>query len=248
MIVDPVPPIPSRVSDSILDITGVTKQYGALRPLRVERLRVAGGEQVALIGFDQPAAEVLINLITGAGLPDSGTVSVFGQPTSAITDSDAWLASLDRFGMVSDRAAFIEAFTVIQNLAMPFTLEIEPPPAEIRVRAEALATEVGLPHDVWDRPLHGLDPPARVRLRLGRALALAPELLLLEHPTATLGRADVVPFGRELRSIAERRQLATVTLTMDREFAAASASRTLTLELATGRLKEGLLARMGFRS
>lgn len=229
-------------------MTGVTKQYGALRPLRVERLRVTAAEQVALIGFDQPAAEVFINLVTGAGLPDTGSVEVFGQATSAINDSDAWLASLDRFGMVTDRAAFLEHFTVIQNLSMPFTLDIEPPPAPVRQKAEALALEVGLPAECWDRPLHGLAAPLRWRLRLARALALDPTLLLLEHPTATIAREDIVPLGRAVRAIAQARAVAAVVLTMDREFASAVASRTLTLEPATGRLKEGLLARMGFRS
>jgi ABC-type transporter Mla maintaining outer membrane lipid asymmetry ATPase subunit MlaF len=127
------------VSEPVVDITGVTKQYGALRPLRVERLRMVAGEQLALLGLDQPAAEVFISLLTGASLPDSGSVAIFGQPTADIASSDAWLASLDRFGIVSDRAAVLESMTVVQNLAMPFTLDIEPPPDDVRVRAEGLA-------------------------------------------------------------------------------------------------------------
>ena len=79
-------------------------------------------------GFDQPSAEVFVNLATGATLPDAGDVSVFGRPTTAIDDSADWLATVDRFGIVSERAVLLDALTVIQNLAMPFTLEIEPPP------------------------------------------------------------------------------------------------------------------------
>ena len=75
------------MTESILELDGVTKQYGALRPLRVEHLVVAAGEQVALLGFDQPAAEVLINLITGASLPDTGLVRVFGRSTAGISFS-----------------------------------------------------------------------------------------------------------------------------------------------------------------
>lgn len=236
------------MANAVLDITGVSKQYGALRPLRIERLQLAAGEQIALVGFDQPAAEVLINLVTGAALPDTGTVAVFGQPTSAIADGDAWLASLDRFGLVTDRAAFLEPFTVIQNLSMPFTLDVEPPPADVRAQAESLAREAGVPEDTWDRPLHGMAPAARMRLRLARALALAPHLLILEHPSATLDRPDVAAFGRAVRAVASARRVAVVTLTMDRELAAAIAPRTLTLEPATGRIREGWLARMGFRS
>jgi energy-coupling factor transporter ATP-binding protein EcfA2 len=112
----------------------------------------------------------------------------------------------------------------------------------------ALAREAHIAEDSWDRPCHGLSPPARLRLRLARALALDPQLLLLEHPSATLERGDVLPFGRDVRAVCRQRGLTAITLTMDRELAGAAATRTLTLEPATGRLKEGLLARMGFRS
>ncbi len=236
------------MTEPVVDIIGVSKQYGALRPLRIERLQAGVGDQLALIGFDQPAAEVLVNLLTGAALPDTGSIALFGQLTSAIPDSDAWLASLDRFGIVSDRAALLEALSPIQNLALPLSIEIEPPPPEIAAQAVALASEVGLPESVWALPCHGLDPLNRMRLRLGRALALGPALLLLEHPSATLPR-DVVPsFGREVRAVAERRRLTALTFTMDKDFAAAVAQRSLTLEPANGRLKEGFFARMGFRS
>ena len=83
----------------ILEIAAVTKQYGALRPLRVELLSLSEGDHVALLGFDQPAAEVLINLMTGATLPDTGHVRVFGRATADIADSTDWLATLDRFGI-----------------------------------------------------------------------------------------------------------------------------------------------------
>jgi ABC-type transporter Mla maintaining outer membrane lipid asymmetry ATPase subunit MlaF len=236
------------VSEPVVDITGVTKQYGALRPLRVERLRMVAGEQLALLGLDQPAAEVFISLLTGASLPDSGSVAIFGQPTADIASSDAWLASLDRFGIVSDRAAVLESMTVVQNLAMPFTLDIEPPPDDVRVRAEGLAREVGIEEAAWHRPCHGLSAGGRFRLRLGRALALDPALLLLEHPSASLERGEVGAIARAVRTVVERRQVTVLMLTMDREWAGAAAPRTLTLEPATGRLKEGLLSRMGFRS
>ena len=60
----------------------MSKEYGGLRPLRIAELRVAAGERVAILGFDQPSAEVFVNLATGATLPDAGEVSVFGRATS----------------------------------------------------------------------------------------------------------------------------------------------------------------------
>jgi ABC-type transporter Mla maintaining outer membrane lipid asymmetry ATPase subunit MlaF len=232
----------------VVDISSVTKQYGALRPLRIDRLQISAGEQVAIIGLDQPAAEVFISLITGAGLPDTGTVAVFGRETATINDSSEWFATLDRFGIVSDRSAILEPLTVIQNLAVPFSLDIEPPSNELRERAVALALESGMAEDTWDRPCHDLSPAHRLRLRLARAFALAPELLLLEHPSATLARADVSAFGRTVRALSERRGAAAITLTMDRDLASAVATKTLTLDPATGRLKEGRFGRIGLWS
>ena len=109
------------MSDPLV-LTDVEKQYGGLRPLRVRDLRVPAGRITMLLGFDRPAAEVFVNLITGASLPDKGEVASLGRPTSAIADSDEWLAFVERFGIVSDRIVLLEAMTVAQNLAISFDL------------------------------------------------------------------------------------------------------------------------------
>jgi ABC-type sulfate/molybdate transport systems ATPase subunit len=236
------------VSDLVLELSAVIKQYGALRPLRIDQLSIEAGEAVALIGLDQPAAETFISVITGASLPDQGSVVVFGRSTMAIADSNDWLSTLDRFGIVSDRAVFLEPLSVVQNLAVPFSLEIEPPPPEMRERAIALGREVGLDSGLWDRSVRDLDPVTRVYVRLARALALDPTLLVLEHPSASLPREQVARVAAAIRTIAERRQLATLTLTMDLEFATAAASRVLTLDPATGKLSEKRAKKFGFWS
>ena len=222
----------------VLELVGVSKDYRGLRPLRIQLLRVAAGEAVAILGFDQPAAEVFINLLTGTTLPDAGAVHLFGRATSAIADSDDWLSTVDRFGIVSERAVLLDRLTVIQNLAVPFTLEIEPPPDEIRSRAEQLAREVRLPESTWTRPVADLDPASRGRVRLGRALALDPAVLLLEHVSAGLARADVEAYGADLRALAATRGAAVVAATADEVFARAVAARVLTLDPATGRLQD----------
>jgi ABC-type transporter Mla maintaining outer membrane lipid asymmetry ATPase subunit MlaF len=221
----------------VLELAGVTKNYGALRPLRLQQLAVRPGEQVALLGLDQPAAEVLINLVTGATLPDTGAVKIFGRATTGITDSAEWLTVLDRFGIVSDRAVLLDAMSVIQNMALPFSLEIEPPPPEVAQQASALAREVGVAEPLWTRRVGELDAMTRMRVRLGRALAFNPVLLLLEHPSASLPREDVIRFGIDVRLLAERRGLAALTITADAEFAGAVSSVAVALERATGRVQ-----------
>lgn len=226
------------MTTAVLELSGVVKDYRALRPLRIAALSVHPGEHVALVGLDQVAAEVFTNLVTGAILPESGDIRVFGRPTSAIADSDDWLATVDRFGIISERAVLLDQLSVLQNLAMPFTLEIEPPPADAKRQASALAHEVGLPESIWERPIAALHPASRVRLRLARGLALNPGVLILEHASAGLSAEEAGALGADIRATAGRRGAAIVAATLDEAFGRAVADRILRWEPATGRLTE----------
>jgi ABC-type lipoprotein export system ATPase subunit len=226
------------VTASVLEFAEVAKNYGGLRPLRVAHLRVEPGQRTAIIGFDRPGAEVFVNLATGATLPDTGTVTIFDRATSAITDGSDWLSTVDRVGIVSERAVLLEQLTVVQNLAMSFTLDIEPPPPAERVRAEALAQEIGVGEPHWTTPLAGLDPLAAMRVRLGRAVALDPAVVLLEHASASLSREASAEFAASVRAVADRRKIAVIALTADESFARGIGATVLAHEPATGRLKE----------
>src|SRR5688500_15948127 len=107
------------MSALVLEFRNVEKAYGGLRPLRIQQLAVARGQTLALVGFDRATAEVFVDLATGATVPDAGEVRAFGQSTASIKDAEAWLASLDRFGILSERAVLLDGLTVLQNLAMP---------------------------------------------------------------------------------------------------------------------------------
>src|SRR5262245_48080095 len=158
-------------ADVLVRLRGVSKDYRSLRPLRIAELDVPPGRSLALVGFDQMMAEVFVDLITGAILPDSGEVIAFGQLTSAIPDPNGWLATLDQFGLLTDRAVLVEQFTVEQNLALPLSITVEEMAADVRARVADLATEVGLGNEL-QRQAGVLAAPARARIRLGRALAL----------------------------------------------------------------------------
>ena len=220
----------------VVEMAEVSKAHGALRPLRIRSLVVAARERVAIAGLDLPAAEVMVNLVTGAALPDQGQVRVFGRPTSAVVDGDEWLASLDRFGIVSDRAVFLEAVTLEQNLALPFTLEIEPIPPATRDIVARLAGECDIAAEWLEQPSGQLPPAIRARVHLARAVALAPALLLMEHPSAALPESERAAFGRVVARVCEPRALTALMMTSDPLFAAAAAHRTLTLQPATGEL------------
>lgn len=218
-------------------MAGVRKQYHGLRPLRVASLSIDAGERVALSGFDAGAAEVLVNLITGASVPDEGTVEVAGRATHAIADGDEWLAWLDRFGIVSPRAVLLDAATLGQNLAMPLTLQIDPVPPDAAAQVAQLAGEVGIDRGLLDRPVAGLDPAVRARAHLARAMALGPSLLIMEHPTIGFAAGQAAPFGETVARAAAGRSLATLIISEDADFSSAAATRRLTLQPGTGELR-----------
>ena len=229
----------NAASAPVLAVTGVRKNYSALRPLRVRALTINEAERVAILGLDAPAAELMINLVTGASLPDEGQIEVLGQLTAEIADGDAWLSSLDRFGIVSNRAVMMDGATLAQNLAMPFTLDIDPIPREVRSQVEALAAECGIAgkRSVWLDRLAGEAPPeVRMRGHLARAVALGPRLLLFEHPTAIVPEAERDAFADDIVAVATRRGLTALVMTQDRAFAARVAERVLTLDGATGEM------------
>lgn len=233
-------------SDVLVRLAGVVKDYQGLRPLRIADLRVGTGAVVSVQGLDALAAEVLVNLMTAATRPDQGTVHLFGQSTDAIDDYDAWLAMLDGFGLLTERAVLLDQLTIAQNLALPLTLSIDPIDPALRPTLATMADEVGLARDLLDVPVRGADPVVLQRLRLARALALGPRLLVAEHPTASLPRDAVAGFARDLTRIVAGRGLGLLALTADKDFIRALGGAALTLDPRTGVLsKPGLLARLG---
>jgi ABC-type transporter Mla maintaining outer membrane lipid asymmetry ATPase subunit MlaF len=223
--------------DVLVEIRSLTKDYHALRPLRIAELTLREAQSVALVGLDRAMAEVLVNLITGATLPDTGTVSVFAHQTDSIQTADAWVKMLDRFGLISERAVLVDRFTAEQNLAMPLSLDIEDMPASLRTRVRELAEEVGLPAAEINTPTGALRPSSQLRIRLGRALAMGPRVILAEHPNALTTQDDRAAFAVDYARIMSARQLASVVVTADRSFAAAIADEVLMFEPATGVLE-----------
>jgi ABC-type transporter Mla maintaining outer membrane lipid asymmetry ATPase subunit MlaF len=218
----------------LIEIAGLRKQYGALRPLRVNSLSLGAGDRMTLHGLDAEAAEMLTLLITGASLPDEGTVNIAGRDTRDIQTDTEWLTSLDVFGMVTTRAALMESVAVEANMALPFTLSIDPLDPDVRRSVHSLAAEVELAVELLPAPIDRLGASERARVHLARALALNPQVLLLEHPTARLAPAEAGAFGQLLATIGERRKLGWLALTEDDAFSSAAGGRRCRLIPATG--------------
>ena len=217
-----------------LELTRVVKDYKGLRPLRIASLVVSRGERVAISGLDKPAAEALIALITGAALPDEGQVRVLGRATTDIKSGDEWLSSLDRLGIVSERVALLESSTLAQNLALSFTMSIDPVAPDVMEKVLALADEVGLDKSNIENRAGDTPPEVRLRVLVGRALPYDPAVLLLEHPTASISPAAIAAFADDVARVVKARGLTSLAITEDATFANRAADRHLKLNPATG--------------
>jgi ABC-type transporter Mla maintaining outer membrane lipid asymmetry ATPase subunit MlaF len=227
-----------------LQVERLRKQYGGLRPLRVEALQVGDAERVAVLGIDAPAAETLVSLLTGATLPDEGVVRLFGRDTATITDAGDWFEMLDRVGIVSTRAVLVGELTVAQNLALAFTLSVDPVSDEVMADVRRLAIEAGVPPGDLDGPLGAVAKETLARCHLAKAVALNPSLLLVEHANALTSPADAPAFGRDIARVADGRRAAVLAMTADDMFARAVGRRVLSLDAPTGRL----VSQSGWRS
>ena len=225
------------MSEPLLEMRGLVKQHQALRPLRIRELTVTSSTVMSIAGMDAGAAEVFVYLVTGATLPEEGVVSLFGQDTRAIADAQAWLKALDGIGMITSRGVLIEGFSVLQNTAMSFTLDIDPIDPRVVPQAGALAREVGIPAEIFDLPAGQAGPEMQMRVHLARALALGPRLLIGEHPSAGLPRDAVAAFGADLVRVAQSRGVPLIVITADDTLARAVGGQRLELIPATGELR-----------
>ena len=224
----------------------VVKAYGGIRPLRVSAFALAEQERVALAGFDLASAEMFVGLVTGAALPEQGAVTIFGRKTSEIVDGEDWLATVDRFGIVSERVVLLDQYSVAQNVAISLTLDLDPMPAEIAAAAAVLGAEVGLTAEELATPVHATSVATRHRVRLARAVAASPAVLLVEHPLAGVAPEDVATLADDLLRVARGRNLGMIVLAADAAASRPFADRVFVLNGGTGDLteaREGLLAR-----
>ncbi len=158
----------------LLEASGVVKTYGAVRALREASLSVRSGEVHGLLGANGAGKSTLVKILTGAVRPDAGHIVIRGQPREVRSPAEARKA-----GMVSvyQEPALIPDLDVAANLRLAYA-PMEP--------FMGWVAELGV---------SGLDPHAMVRdlplavlriLDLARALAIDPDVLLLDEMTAAL--------------------------------------------------------------
>ena len=224
-------------ADPVVVMRDIELAFGGLRPLRIADFSLAARDRVAITSLDAPMAETIVNLVTGAVLPQRGEVVVLGRRTAQIDQADDWLGSLDRVGLVSARAVLLGELTAFQNVAMAFTLSIDDVTGAVDADVRRLAREVGLAEAALPVAVNTLGALDVARCHLARALASAPAVLVCEHANALAG-SDASAFGALIARVAAGRGLPVLVLTADERFARAAGRRVLALEAASGALRD----------
>lgn len=189
-----------RSGDAVLELVGVRKAFGGLVAVDDVSLTVAQGEILGLIGPNGSGKTTALNLISGALRADSGEIRFRGHPITRLPAHDiARLGIARTFQLVR----VLENLTCRENVIAGLAFRPDPLWGEpARSRANALLDRVGLATRI-DVPAGQLTYIDQKRLELARALALEPELLLLDEWLAGLNARELqvgIELVRSLRA------------------------------------------------
>ncbi|HWW05575.1 ABC transporter ATP-binding protein [Collimonas sp.] len=200
----------------IIEIDKLWTQFGQAVIHQDLDLRIDAGEIVGLVGGSGSGKTTLVRQILGLNRPTTGRVMVFGTDINQ-ADVEQMYALQNRWGMLFQQGALFSALTVLDNVALPMRELRALPDRLIRDAALLKLQMAGI------GPEHALKMPSDLsggmvkRVALARALALEPELLFLDEPTAGLDPASSAAFIELIRSLHQDMRLTVVMITHDLE-------------------------------
>jgi len=177
-------------------------------------LEVRRGEVFALAGPSGCGKTLLLRQALGLQQPDAGSLEVLGQEVMGLAGADA-VALRRRCGVVFERAALFSSLTVAENVEFPLR---EHTRLRWRLRASLAAVKlalVGLPDGAGAKYPSQLSGGMRRRAALARAIALDPELLFLDEPSAGLDPESARSFEDLIRRLNQQLGLTVLVVTRD---------------------------------
>ena len=188
--------------EALLRLSGVGKRFGGVVALDAIELDVAAGEIASVIGPNGAGKTTLFNVMTGAIAASEGTIEFAGSRIAGLKPHRIVRLGLAR---TFQNIRLFHSLTVREHfrLAQHTAARRGEPPDAGAARLEELLDVLGL-RMVEDRPATELSYGQQRRVEIGRALATAPKLLLLDEPVAGMSRDDTTAIAALLRALRAR--------------------------------------------
>ena len=208
-------------------VKDLRKTFGDQKVLNGISLRVACGETVAVLGRSGTGKSVLLKLIVGLQAPDGGSIHVHGQEITRL-EVNRLNEVRKKIGFLFQEAALYDSLCVQDNVAFPLERHTKMSAAERKQKARDLLANVGMDKDLEKLPSE-LSGGMQKRVGLARALALDPDVLLFDEPTAGLDPITAAEIGKLIVQLKEQRKMTAVVVTHDLRGAKTFADRLVLL-------------------
>ena len=213
------------MAEPLIELSGVSKRYGALAALDSVDLAIEAGAFVALVGGSGSGKTTLLKTINDLIRPDAGRVSVAREDVAAAEPHRL----RRRIGYVFQEVGLFPHLTVAENIGItPRLLGWDKP--RIAARVAELLELTALPAEVAERAPAALSGGQRQRVGVARALAAEPRLMLMDEPFGALDPVTRDALGAEYRALHARLGLTSVMVTHDMAEAVLLADRIVVLD------------------
>jgi phospholipid/cholesterol/gamma-HCH transport system ATP-binding protein len=200
--------------ETVIELRGIVNQFGQHRVHDNLDLDVYRGEVLGVVGGSGTGKSVLLRCIAGLRPPQGGSVRIFGQ--DALNCSEAERRAIDmRMGVMFQDGALFSSLTVRENVEVPMR---NLPGLDAGLRRELADLKIamsGLPYKAGDNYPSELSGGMRKRAGLARALALDPEIVFLDEPTAGLDPIGAAAFDELIKALSETLGLTVFLVTHD---------------------------------
>lgn len=206
-------------------VTDVHKSFGSQKVLNGVTLSVQRGETMAILGRSGTGKSVLLRLIVGLQQPDSGSIRILGQDIAGFS-IDQMSAIRKKMGFLFQHAALYDSMTVEENVAFPLEHHRgDVSESDRSDRVQRLLSEVGMPEGASKKMPSDISGGMQKRVGLARALALEPEILLLDEPTAGLDPISSREIDELILKLQKEHHMASIVVTHDMQSARTIADR-----------------------
>ena len=212
---------------SAIAIEDLRKAFGNQRVLNGISFQVAQGETVAVIGRSGGGKSVLLKLLIRLQTPDSGSIRIAGEEVTKLNEKRL-MEIRKKIGFLFQQAALYDSLTVEENVIFPLSRHSKLSGEDQAKRVRELLGEVGMDQDGGKFPSQ-ISGGMQKRVGLARALALDPEILLFDEPTAGLDPITSAEIGDLIAQLKQKRKMSAIVVTHDVHGARAYSDRIVLL-------------------